>query len=43
VARKYNVKGVPTFILFHKGAIKWQQSGVIPANQLVQMIEQKIS
>ena len=40
VARKYNVRGVPTFLLFHKGSIKWQQSGVIPAQQLVQLIEQ---
>lgn len=42
VARKYNVRGVPTFLLFHKGSVKWQQSGVMPAEQLVQFIEQNI-
>lgn len=42
VARKYNVRGVPTFLLFHKGTVKWQQSGVMPAEQLVQFIEQNI-
>ncbi|MEQ8910328.1 MAG: thioredoxin [Vicingaceae bacterium] len=43
VARKYNVRGVPNFILFHKGEIKWQQSGVMSAQQMVNLIQQKIA
>jgi thioredoxin 1 len=42
-AIKYQVRGVPTLILFHKGNIMWQQSGVVQAKQLQQIIESKIS
>lgn len=39
-AAKYKVQGVPTLILFKKGEIKWQQSGVVPPAQLKQVIDQ---
>ncbi len=41
-AIKYNVRGVPTLILFKDGQILWQQSGVVQAKQLEQIINQKI-
>ena len=40
VARHFHVQGVPTLILFKKGQIKWRQSGVVPANTLIQLINQ---
>ena len=40
VAASYSISGVPTLILFQKGQIKWRQSGVIPVNQLEQIINQ---
>jgi thioredoxin 1 len=39
-AAHYGIQGVPTLILFKKGEIKWRQSGVIPANQLVGILNQ---
>ena len=38
-ATAYNITGVPTLILFRGGNVLWQQSGVIPVRDLVQVIE----
>jgi len=39
-ATVYNIRKVPTFILFKKGKPVWRQSGVVSASQLRQVIEQ---
>ena len=39
VSQQYHVQGVPTLILFQKGAVKWRQSGVIQASQLKTIID----
>lgn len=41
-ASRFNVQGVPTLILFKKGQVKWRQSGVVPANTLVQIVNQNL-
>jgi thioredoxin 1 len=38
-ANAYQVKSVPTLIIFRKGEIKWRQSGVVPAADLQRIIE----
>jgi thioredoxin 1 len=40
VANVYAIRGVPTLILFKMGEIKWRQSGVVSANQLIKIIRQ---
>jgi thioredoxin 1 len=34
----YKVQSVPTLILFKKGEIKWRQAGVVPKQQIKQVI-----
>lgn len=43
VAIKYQVRGIPNLILFHKGNVLWQQAGVVPAPQLQAIIEDKLA
>lgn len=39
-AAAYQVRGVPTLILFKNGTAIWRQSGVVQANELVQLFSQ---
>ena len=38
-ANRYGIRGVPTLMLFKNGAIKWQQSGVLSAHALEQVLK----
>lgn len=42
VASQFQVKGVPTLLLFQNGKMVWRQSGVVSKNELVQIIRQKV-
>lgn len=39
-AQTYQIQGVPTLILFKNGKPLWRQSGVVPKNNLVGLIQQ---
>ncbi len=39
-AQAYQIQGVPTLILFKNGKPLWRQSGVVPKNNLVSIIQQ---
>ena len=38
-ASNFQVRGVPTLILFQHGKILWRESGVVPTHQLVKILE----
>src|SRR4051812_15759995 len=38
-ANLYQVRGVPTLILFRKGQVLWRQSGVATTEQLKQLVD----
>ena len=42
LSQQMKVMGVPTFILFQKGDVKWRQSGMISAQALTEIIEKHI-
>lgn len=39
-AQVYNVRSVPTLMIFKNGKSVWRQSGVLPANQLKSVLNQ---
>ncbi len=41
-ATQFNIRGVPTLILFKKGKVLWRQSGAMNAQQLSSIIKNKI-
>lgn len=40
LSAKYQVRGVPTMILFSKGKQVWRQSGVLQKNNIISIIKQ---
>ncbi len=38
VAAKYQIRGVPTLMIFKESKQVWKQSGVVQANQLIEII-----
>lgn len=42
-AMKYQIRGIPTLILFKEGNVLWRQSGVMQKNALQRTIEQYLN
>jgi thioredoxin 1 len=38
VSSQFEVQSVPTLIIFKEGKVKWRQSGVVPAKELEQVL-----
>ncbi|AZQ64233.1 thioredoxin [Flammeovirga pectinis] len=43
VMLKYQIKSIPTLILFHKGKIIWRNSGVLPEHELLKILDRHLS
>ncbi len=43
VASKFQVRGIPTFILFKNNEVKWRQSGIIEERNFLETIKLKIN
>lgn len=43
IAAQFQVRGVPTMVLFQKRKMLWRQSGVVSKNEIVSIIKQKIT
>lgn len=37
---EYNIRSVPTLIIFSNGEQRWRQSGVVSANKLIRLLEE---
>ncbi len=42
VSQSFDIRGVPTLILFKDGEIKWRQSGVVSAHALEEVLKKFI-
>ena len=42
VAEKFQIRGIPTFLLFKEGEIKWRKSGVIDEKVFIDTIDSNI-
>ena len=43
IAAAYQVRGVPTMVLFQKGKQLWRQSGVLSKDELLKVVAEKTS
>ena len=42
VARKYQIRSIPTLVLFKEGDVVWRQSGVPPKEMIVESVKKYI-
>lgn len=40
VAAAYQVRNIPTLVIFKNGGIRWRQSGIFPTNELERLINE---
>jgi len=43
LASKYNIRGVPTLMLFQRGDVAWRQSGVLDAQSLASVVREHLN
>ncbi len=43
VAAQYQIRSVPTLVIFRLGEVRWRQSGIFSANELERLINENIA
>ena len=43
IATKYQIRNIPTLIIFKEGELKWKAAGVRPANEIQTVLQQYIN
>lgn len=43
VAAQYQIRRVPTLVIFRLGEVRWRQSGIFSANELERLINENIA
>ncbi|NSL86737.1 thioredoxin [Chitinophaga solisilvae] len=43
LSAQWQISSVPTLLLFREGRLLWRQSGVVPAHQLIPLLQQQLS
>ncbi|MEK6152224.1 thioredoxin [Flavobacteriaceae bacterium 3-367] len=39
ISNRYQIRGVPTLLLFQNGTLVWRQSGILQKNDLIKIIQ----
>ena len=42
ISAKYNIRSIPTLVLFKNGQLIWNKVGVLPANEIIQKVKETI-
>ncbi len=42
IVQKWSIQNVPTLMIFKNGELKFRQAGVLPASQLIKIIQQHL-
>lgn len=42
LAREFGIRSVPTTIIFKNGEVKWRQSGIFPANEIIRLVSENL-
>lgn len=42
LAKQFQIRSIPTTIIFKNGEVKWRQSGVFPANEIIRLVSENL-
>lgn len=42
LSQQYQIRSIPTLIIFKNGEIKWRQSGIFEANELERLLQENL-